>query len=51
MKYRLNPGKIFKKKYEGDSVEISEDKSYFCSELVAGAYKALGLLPKDVSAC
>ena len=49
MKYRLNPSKIFKKKCDENSDDISEDKSYFCSELVAGAYKALGLLPKDIS--
>lgn len=50
MKYRLNPSKIFRKKFENDSENISEDKSYFCSELVASAYKCLGLLPKDISA-
>ena len=48
LKYRLTPAKIFKKKDDGDETE--KDKSYFCSELVAGAYKALGLLPKDVPA-
>jgi hypothetical protein len=50
MKYRLNPAKIFRRKYDKDSENITEDKSYFCSELVASAYKALGLLPKELSA-
>lgn len=45
LKYRLTPAKIFQKKDSED-----KEKSYFCSELVAGAYKALGLLPKDVPA-
>jgi len=50
MKYRLNPSKIFRKKYEQDAENITDDKSYFCSELVASAYKCLGLLPKEISA-
>lgn len=49
-KYRLNPTKIFRRKYEKDSDNIKHDKSYFCSELVASAYKRLGLLPKDIAA-
>jgi hypothetical protein len=50
MKYQLNASKILRKKCENDAENIREDKSYFCSELVASAYKALGLLPKDISA-
>ena len=50
MKYRLNPAKILRKRFENDAENISEDKSYFCSELIASAYKCLGLLPKEVSA-
>jgi hypothetical protein len=50
MKYKLNPTKIFRKKYENDCDNIKGDKSYFCSELVASAYKCLGILPKDISA-
>lgn len=52
MKYKLNTAKIFRKKYENDADNLNEneDKSYFCSELVASAYKCLGLLPKDISA-
>lgn len=39
------------KKYSTeDSVNvIPEDKSYFCSELVASLYKYLGLLPTEIS--
>jgi len=28
---------------------ISTDKGFFCSELVASAYKCLGLLPKQIA--
>ena len=51
MKYKLNTTKIFRKKYENDAENLTEsdDKSYFCSELVASAYKCLGLLPKEIS--
>ena len=49
-KYKLNATKILRKKYDKDSENINDDKSYFCSELVASAYKCLGLLPKDISA-
>lgn len=51
MKYRLNPAKIFRKKYEDDAENIKFDKTYFCSELVASAYKCLGILPKEIAAC
>jgi len=27
-----------------------EDRTFFCSELVAACYKKIGLLPKDISA-
>ena len=50
MKYKLNPYKIFRKKCLNDHENISQDKSYFCSELVASAFKCLGLLAEDVSA-
>ena len=45
MKYKLNPSKIFRRKYEKDAQDINKDKTYFCSELVASAYKCLGILP------
>lgn len=50
MKYKINPTKIFRKTCTNDAENIKADKTYFCSELVASAYKCLGLLPKDVSA-
>ena len=50
MKYKLNATKIFRKRCETDAENIKDDKSYFCSELVASAYKCLGLLPREVSA-
>ncbi|CDW89924.1 ph domain-containing protein [Stylonychia lemnae] len=50
MKYKLNAAKILRKHFENDAENIKGDKSYFCSELVASAYKCLGLLPKEISA-
>lgn len=41
-KYSLNPSKIFKNKTPG------EENNFFCSELVASAYRYLGLLPKSI---
>ena len=29
--------------------EIPQDRTYFCSELVAAAYKSLGLLSKEIA--
>ena len=49
-KYKLNPSKIFRRRYENDADNIKDDKSYFCSELVASAYKCMGILPKEISA-
>lgn len=50
MKYKLNPGKILNK-YEDDDIDnIAPDKTYFCSELIASAYKCLDLLPKNIAA-
>ena len=49
LKYQLNASKILRKKDENDETVKKEDKSYFCSELVASAYKSLNLLPKDIS--
>ena len=48
MKYKLTASKLLRKKFKNDAEDT--DKSYFCSELVASAYKRLGLLPKEVSA-
>lgn len=49
LKYQLNASKILRKRDDDDANVKKEDKSYFCSELVASAYKSLGLLPKDMS--
>jgi uncharacterized protein YycO len=50
LKYNLNPSKIFRKTCTTDAENINENKTYFCSELVASAYKCLGILNKEVSA-
>lgn len=34
-----------------DDSFIQRDQGFFCSELIAAAYKKLGLLPKDRPAC
>lgn len=49
-KYKLSATKIFTKHFQNDSENITSDKSYFCSELVASAYKCMGLLPKEIAA-
>ena len=46
--YRLTPNKILRR---SKNVTPGEEKSYFCSELIASAYKALGILPQDVPSC
>ena len=30
--------------------ELDEDKTFFCSELVAACYKRIGILPEEISA-
>ena len=51
-KYEVNTIKLLTKYSLTDSVEnLSADKSFFCSELVASAYKCLGLLPKNIASC
>jgi hypothetical protein len=48
-KYDLDPLKLLKRYSSIDSVRnISKDKGYFCSELVASAYKVLGILPENI---
>jgi len=47
-KYQLNASKLLKKK-SVTSFE-DEDRTFFCSELVAACFKKIGLLPKDISA-
>jgi uncharacterized protein YycO len=49
--FKLNPMKLFRNKNDQDSAQIiKETKSYFCSELVATAYKRLGLLEPEKAA-
>jgi len=49
--FKLNAHKLFRSKNEEDKDEcIKPTKSFFCSELVATAYKRLGLLEEDKSA-
>ena len=49
-KYKLNPLKMIQKYSNLDSViNISEGKSYFCSELIGSILKSLGLLPENIS--
>eukprot|EP00347_Sterkiella_histriomuscorum_P010769 403374988 len=50
-KYKVTATKLLRKKCIDDSDDnIREDKTYFCSELVASIYKNLGLLPQEKSA-
>jgi Permuted papain-like amidase enzyme, YaeF/YiiX, C92 family len=50
-RYSLAATKLLRKHCSNDSDNhIREDKTYFCSELVASIYKNLGLLPGDISA-
>ena len=37
--------------YDEEPVFIDEDRTFFCSELVAKAYKVLGIIPDDDVAC
>ena len=46
-RYKLNPRKLLKQKVR----EPGTEDHFFCSELVASAYKKLGLLAAEVSAC
>lgn len=47
--YNLDLSILMKKTCEDDDVEnIPEQKTYFCSELVAACHKVLGVLPQDV---
>ena len=51
-KYALSTQKLLNKKCstDGDISKMTEDQTFFCSELVASAWKCLGILPKDVAA-
>lgn len=50
-RYSLAATKLLRKHCTNDSdTSIREDKTYFCSELVASLYKNMGLLPSEISA-
>lgn len=50
-KFKINPTKIFRKKCSNDTaLTIKGEKTYFCSELVACAYKRLGILDQEIAA-
>ncbi len=51
-KFSVSIKKLFKKKSDPteNETENYEKRTFFCSELVATAYKYLGLLPKEISA-
>jgi hypothetical protein len=47
-KYELSAGKLFGADAKDDLNDLNDkDRGYFCSELIAAAYKALDLLPKQ----
>lgn len=50
-KYDLTAAKIFKLEsdFDWNSMRENEDRGYFCSELVAKAYKSSGLLDEKKS--
>lgn len=49
-KYSINVSKLLRRNSINDAKDIQEDKSYFCSELVASAYKAMDILPQEIAA-
>ncbi len=49
-KYKITTRKLMKKKCKTDyGEEVDEKRNFFCSELVASAFKLMGLLPTNVS--
>ena len=49
----MNLKKLFRKKSETFDIEGGksfENRTFFCSELVAAAYKVLGILPGELAA-
>jgi uncharacterized protein YycO len=48
-KYEVNLSKFMKNKSTFNG--IAEDRTFFCSELVAKAFKLLGILEDDGSSC
>jgi len=48
-RYELSVSKLLKKKSFIDGPESEPDRTYFCSELIAAAYKRVGLLSPEIS--
>jgi len=46
-KYKLSASKIFNRKNSNNN---EGEQSFFCSELIASAFKCLELLPQDIAA-
>jgi hypothetical protein len=50
-KFRISPRKMIRSKNSDDLDDvIKSNKTYFCSELAATAYKRCGILDKDIAA-
>lgn len=53
-KYKVSAKKLLKRKSIAKNEEVEKEnyqnKTFFCSELVASAYKILSLLPKEIAA-
>jgi hypothetical protein len=50
-KFKINAAKLLRRHSTTDSGEnIEDNKSFFCSELVASVYKLMGVLSDTVSA-
>ena len=46
-KYGVTCTKLIKKKEKNKEI-VSENSTFFCSELIAAIYRGLGLLPMDI---
>jgi hypothetical protein len=50
--YSINPFKKRIKNHESDDdADIPEDKTFFCSELMAKAFKRFGIIKNDKTSC
>eukprot|EP00347_Sterkiella_histriomuscorum_P001620 403371331 len=50
-RFKINAAKLLRQKCDSDNSQIiKDDKGYFCSELVASAYKRLGILDQERAA-
>ena len=48
--YKLDLSTLMRQRSDDDTENIPDQKTFFCSELVAAAHKVLDVLPKDVPA-